>query len=395
MWLTGFDAPCMHTMYLDKPMQGHGLMQAIARVNRVFRDKPGGLVVDYLGLADSLRRALGTYTESGGKGGPAVDQEQAVIVLMTRYEICQTILHGFDWSCWTTGSASARLSLLPAAQEHILQQENGKERFLQAVLELSRAFALAVPHPEAIRIRDDVGFFQALRAAMSKTQDRDFSAKGDVDHAIRQIVSRALVSDQVIDIFAAAGLKNPDISILSDAFLTDVCQMEHKNVAVELLRKLLNDEVKRREKQNIVQARSFAELLENSVRRYQKRAITAAQVLEELLELARTVREAHKRGDDLGLSPDELAFYDALGVNDAAVQELGDATLRLIARDLVATIRNNITVDWHVRDNVQARMRILIKRLLRKYGYPPDKQESATTLVLEQAVVLSDAWEPT
>ena len=392
MWLTGFDAPCMHTMYLDKPMQGHGLMQAIARVNRVFRDKPGGLVVDYLGLADSLRRALRTYTESGGKGGPALDQEQAAAVLITRYEICQGILHGFDWSAWTTGSAGARLSLLPAAQEHVLQQENGKARFLQAVLELSKAFALAVPHPEAIRIRDDVGFFQALRAAMAKTQDRDLTARGDVDHAIRQIVSRALVSDQVIDIFAAAGLKNPDISILSDAFLSDVGHLEHKNVAVELLRKLLNDEVKRREKQNIVQARSFAEMLENAVRRYQNRAITAAQVLEELLELARTVRESHKRGEDLGLTPDELAFYDALGVNDAAVQELGDATLRLIARDLVATVRNNVTIDWHVRESVRAKLRVVVKRLLRKYGYPPDKAETATQLVLEQAVVLSEGW---
>lgn len=392
MWLTGFDAPCMHTMYLDKPMQGHGLMQAIARVNRVFRDKPGGLVVDYLGLADQLKKALHTYTESGGHGETALDQEEAVALMLERYEICCGIFHGFDWSAWTHASAAKRLSVLPAAQEHVLAQDGGKDRVLQTVTELSKAFALAVPHDEAIRIRDDVGFFQAVRAAIAKTSVGDRKASGDLDHAIRQIVSKAVVSDEVIDIFAAAGLKNPDISILSDQFLADVRGMSHKNLAVELLRKLLNDEVKARSKHNLVQARSFADLLEKSVRRYQNRAIEAAQVIEELIGLAKDMRAAEKRGEDLGLSSDELAFYDALEVNDSAVQVLGDETLRTIARELVDSVRKNVSIDWTVKESVRAKLRVIVKRILKKYGYPPDKQEAATNTVLQQAELLSDAW---
>jgi len=392
MWLTGFDAPCMHTMYIDKPMQGHGLMQAIARVNRVFRDKPGGLVVDYLGLADQLKKALHTYTESGGHGETALDQEEAVALMLERHEICCGIFHGFDWEHWTSGTPAQRLSLLPAAQEHVLAQEEGKDRLLQAVTELSKAFALAVPHDEAIRIRDDVGFFQAVRTAIAKTSVGDRKASGDLDHAIRQIVSKAMASDEVIDIFAAAGLKNPDISILSDQFLADVRGMEHKNLAVELLRKLLNDEVKTRSKHNLVQARSFAELLEKSVRRYQNRAIEAAQVIEELIELAKEMREADKRGKDLGLTTDELAFYDALEVNDSAVKVLGDDTLRMIARELVETVRRNVTIDWTVKESVRAKLRVIVKRILRKYGYPPDKQDAATNTVLQQAELLSDFW---
>jgi len=392
MWLTGFDAPCMHTMYLDKPMQGHGLMQAIARVNRVFRDKPGGLVVDYLGLADQLKAALHTYTESGGQGETALDQEEAVAVMLERYEVCVGLFHGFDWSAWTTGTPTARLSVLPAAQEHILTQEDGKERLLQVVTELSKAFALAVPHEEAIRIRDDVGFFQAVRTAIAKTQASDRKATGDIDHAIRQIVSKAIASDQVIDIFAAAGLKNPDISILSDQFLADVRGMKHRNLAVELLKKLLNDEVKARSKHNLVQARSFADLLEKSVRRYQNRAIEAAQIIEELIELAKEMRAAQKRGDELGLTSDELAFYDALEVNDSAVQVLGDETLRTIARELVDTVKKNVSIDWTVKESVRAKLRVIVKRILRKYGYPPDKQEAATNTVLQQAELLSAVW---
>ena len=392
MWLTGFDAPCMHTMYIDKPMQGHGLMQAIARVNRVFRDKPGGLVVDYLGLADQLKRALHTYTESGGQGETALDQEEAVALMLERYEVCCTIFHGFDWSAWTSSSPAARLSVLPAAQEHVLAQESGKDRLLQVVTELSKAFALAVPHEEAIRVRDDVGFFQAVRTAIAKTQVGDRKGSGDIDHAIRQIVSKAIVSDQVIDIFAAAGLKNPDISILSDQFLADVRGMKHRNLAVELLRKLLNDEVKARSKHNLVQARSFADLLEKSVRRYQNRAIEAAQVIEELIELAREMRAAQKRGEELGLTSDELAFYDALGVSDTAVKVLGDATLRTIARELVDTVKQNVTIDWTVKESVRAKLRVIVKRILRKHGYPPDKQEAATNTVLQQAELLSDFW---
>lgn len=392
MWLTGFDAPCMHTMYIDKPMQGHGLMQAIARVNRVFRDKPGGLVVDYLGLADQLKKALHTYTESGGRGETALDQEEAVALMLERYEVCCDIFHGFDWSAWTSSSPTARLSVLPAAQEHVLAQGSGKDRLLQVVTELSKAFALAVPHEEAIRIRDDVGFFQAVRTAIGKTQVGDRRSSGDMDHAIRQIVSKAIVSEQVIDIFAAAGLKNPDISILSDEFLSDVRGMKHRNLAVELLRKLLNDEVKARSKHNLVQARSFADLLEKSVRRYQNRAIEAAQVIEELIELAKEMRAAQKRGEELGLTSDELAFYDALEVSDTAVKVLGDETLRTIARELVDTVKQNVTIDWTVKESVRAKLRVIVKRILRKYGYPPDKQEAATNTVLQQAELLSDYW---
>ncbi|MBM4777527.1 MAG: type I restriction endonuclease subunit R, partial [Archangiaceae bacterium] len=392
MWLTGFDAPCMHTMYVDKPMQGHGLMQAIARVNRVFRDKPGGLVVDYLGLADQLKKALQIYTESGGQGETALDQKEAVALMLERYERCRDLFHGFDWSAWTQGPATERLSVLPAAQEHVLAQEDGKERLLQVVTELSKAFALAVPHDEAIRIRDDVGFFQAVRAAVSKTTVGDRRASGDLDHAIRQIVSKAIVSDQVIDIFRAAGLKNPDISILSDQFLADVRDMKHRNLAVELLRKLLNDEIKARSKQNLVQSRSFGEMLEKAVRRYQNRAIEAAQVIEELIELARDMRAAQKRGDDLKLNSDELAFYDALEVSDSAVKVLGDETLRKIAQELVDSVRKNVSIDWTMKESARAKLRVIVKRILKRYGYPPDKQEMATNTVLQQAELLSDFW---
>jgi type I restriction enzyme, R subunit len=392
MWLTGFDAPCMHTMYIDKPMQGHGLMQAIARVNRVFRDKPGGLVVDYLGLADQLKQALHTYTESGGQGETALDQEEAVALMLERYEVCCDLFHGFDWSAWTGSSPAARLSVLPAAQEHVLAQESGKEQLFQVVTELSKAFALAVPHDEAIRIRDDVGFFQAVRSAIAKTHVGERRASGDMDHAIRQIVSKAIASDQVIDIFAAAGLKNPDISILSDQFLADVREMKHRNLAVELLRKLLNDEVKARSKHNLVQARSFADLLEKSVLRYQNRAVEAAQIIEELIALAKEMRAAQKRGDELGLTSDELAFYDALEVSDTAVKVLGDDTLRTIARELVDTVKKNVTIDWSVKESVRAKLRVIVKRILRKYGYPPDKQEAATNTVLQQAELLSGFW---
>jgi len=392
MWLTGFDAPCMHTMYVDKPMQGHGLMQAIARVNRVFRDKPGGLVVDYLGLADQLKRAMHTYTESGGHGDTAIDQEEAAALMLEKYEVCSGLFHGFDWSPWTEGSPAQRLSLLPAAQEHVLQQEGGKERLMQTVSELSKAFALAIPHEEAMRIRDDVGFFQAVRSALAKTSTSERRASGDMDLAIRQIVSKAVASDQVIDIFVAAGLKNPDISILSDEFLAEVRGMEHKNLAVELLRKLLNEEVQNRSRRNLVQSRSFGELLEKSVRRYQNRAIEAAQIIEELIELAKEMREAAARGEKLHLTSDELAFYDALEVNDSAVKVLGDDTLKTIARELVETVRRNVTIDWTVKESVRAKLRVIVKRILRKYGYPPDKQEAATNTVLQQAELLSDCW---
>ena len=392
MWLTGFDAPSLHTMYVDKPMRGHGLMQAIARVNRVFGKKPGGLVVDYLGLAHELKAALATYTESGGRGRTAIDQEEAVAVMLEKYEVCCGLFDGFDWGAWTSGRPEKRVALLPAAQEHILSQEDGKNRLLRAVRELSQAFALAVLHEEAVRIRDDVGFFQAVRSVLAKGVPGDRKSPEEIDIAIRQIVSRAVSADEVIDIFAAAGLKKPDISILSEEFLAEIRGMPQRNLAVEVLRKLLDGEIKTRSRKNIVLARSFAEMLENSIRRYQNRAIETVQVIEELIGLARDLREADRRGEELKLTDDEVAFYDALGVNDSAVKVLGDETLRTIAQELVRAVRGNIKIDWTVRENVRAEMRVIIKRILRRYGYPPDKQARATELVLEQAEVLCNEW---
>jgi type I restriction enzyme R subunit len=392
MWLTGFDAPCLHTMYVDKPMRGHGLMQAIARVNRVFKDKPGGLVVDYLGLANELRQAMAVYTESGGQGQTAIDQAEAVAVMLEKYEVCLGIFHGFDWSAWTAGDAGARLSLLPAAQEHVLQQEDGKNRLVKAVTELSKAFALSVPHDDALAIQDDVAFFQAVRSVLTKSAIGDRRRPDELDYAIRQIVSRAVASDEVIDIFAAAGLKKPDISILSDEFLAEVRGLPQRNLAVETLRKLLEGEIKTRGQRNVVQARSFAEMLEKAIRRYRNRALETAAVIEELIALAREMREADKRGEALGLTEEEIAFYDALEVNDSAVQVLGDETLRTIAQELVQAVRNSVTIDWTLRENVRARIRVMVKRILRRYGYPPDKQEKATQTVLEQAEVLCKDW---
>ena len=392
MWLTGFDAPSLHTMYVDKPMRGHGLMQAIARVNRVFKDKPGGLVVDYLGLAQDLKQALATYTESGGTGRTALNQEEAVAVMLEKHEVCCALFHGFDWTKWTTGTPQERLSLLLAAQEHVLAQEDGKERCLNAVRELSQAFALAVPHPETTRIRDDVGFFQSVRMRLLKRAESEARPQEELDLAVRQIISRAVASEGVMDIFAAAGLDKPDISVLSDEFLAEVRGMPHRNLAVELLQKLLRGEVSARRRKNVVQARSFAEMLEQTLRRYQNRAIEAAQVIEELIELAKEMREANARGERLGLSDDELAFYDALETNDSAVQVLGDEALRAIARQLVETVRNNVTIDWTLRENVRANLRRLVRRILRRHRYPPDKQEKATLTVLEQAEVLSEGW---
>jgi type I restriction enzyme R subunit len=392
MWLTGFDAPSLSTMYIDKPMRGHGLMQAIARVNRVFKDKPGGLVVDYLGLAQELKTALATYTESGGTGRTALNQEEAVAVMLEKHEICSGLFHGFNWSKWTTGTPAERLGLLPAAQEHILAQENGKDRCIGSVRELSQAFALAVPHEAALRIRDDVAFFQAVQAVLAKRAPSDARPEEDIDHAVRQIISRAVTPGGVVDIFAAAGLAKPDISILSEEFLAEVRGMPQRNLAVELLQKLLKGELRTRSRKNLVQARSFAELLEQTIRRYQSRAIEAAAVIEELIQLAREMRESSARGEALGLSEDEIAFYDALEANDSAVKVLGEPTLRAIAQELVKTVRANVSIDWTLRENVRAQLRVLVKRILRRYGYPPDKQEQATQLVLEQAEVLSEGW---
>jgi type I restriction enzyme R subunit len=315
-----------------------------------------------------------------------------VAVLMEKYEICCGLFHGFDHSRWTTGAPQERLGLLPPAQEHILAQENGKDRCIRAVRELSQAFALAVPHEEALRIRDDVAFFQAVQAVLAKRAPADTRPEEDLDQAVRQIISRAVAPEGVMDIFAAAGLEKPDISVLSDEFLAEVRDMPQRNLAVELLQKLLKGEIKIRRRKNVVQARSFAEMLERTLRKYQNRAIEAAQVIEELIGLAKEMREANARGEQLGLTEDELAFYDALETNDSAVKVLGDETLRDIARELVETVRINVTIDWTLRENVRAQLRVLVKRILRKHGYPPDKQEKATQTVLEQAALLSEAW---
>jgi len=391
MWLTGFDAPCLHTMYLDKPMRSHGLMQAIARVNRVFKDKPGGLVVDYLGLAAELRKALAAYTESGGKGTPTLDQNEAAAVMLEKYEVCCVMFHGFNYQRLLTAPPSERMSGILAAMEHIVAQREGKARFLQVVTELSKAFALSVPHDEALRIRDEVAFFQTIRAALVKSTPSVGKAKEDLDAAIRQIVSKAVASDEVVDIFGAAGLKKPDISILSDEFLEDIRRLPHRNLAAELLQKLLSDEIKVRSRRHLVQSRNFSAMLEESILRYQNRSIEAAQVITNLIELATQMRAAHRRGENLGLSDEELAFYDALEVNDSAVKVLDDENLRIIARELVETVRRNVTIDWAVKETAKAKLRVMVRRILRKHGYPPDKQEKATQTVLEQAELLG--WE--
>ena len=325
-------------------------------------------------------------------GRTALNQDEAVGVMLEKYEICCGLFHGVDWSKWTSGTPQERLGLLPLAQEHILGQENGKDRCVRAVRELSQAFALAVPHDDALRIRDDVAFLQAVQAVLAKRVPGDARPEEELDHAVRQIISRAVAPEGVVDIFAAAGLAKPDISILSDDFLAEVRGIPQRNLAVELLQKLLKGELIARRRKNVVQARSFAEMLEQTIRRYQNRAIEAAQVIEELIQLAKDMREANARGEKLGLAEDELAFYDALETNDSAVKVLGDETLLIIARELVATVRNNVTIDWTLRENVRAQLRVLVKRILRKYGYPPDKQEKATQTVLEQAEVLSAGW---
>ena len=393
MWLTGFDAPCLHTMYADKPMQGHGLMQAIARVNRVFRDKPGGLVVDYLGLADQLKKALITYTESGGQGNPTFDTAQAIAVMLEKHGIACDIMHGFNWDKWTRGTPTERLQLIPAGQEHILEQEDGKKRWVQVVTELSRAFALCAASDEATAIRDDVSFFQALQAALSKQSSTNRKTPEQIDAAIRQLVSKAITTEgQVIDVFTAAGLPKPDISILSDQFLAEVRGLKHKNVAAELLEKLLKDELKVRSKCNLVQSRIFSEKLKKTLNAYHNRAISTMQVIEELIKLAKDLDAATKRGEDMGLTDDEIAFYDALASNDSAVQAMGDDKLRLIAAELITQVKKSVTIDWTLRESARAKIKVMVKRILNKHGYPPDLQEEAVKTVLAQAELLCAEW---
>jgi type I restriction enzyme R subunit len=393
MWLTGFDAPCLHTMYADKPMQGHGLMQAIARVNRVFRDKPGGLVVDYLGLADQLKKALITYTESGGQGDPTFDTAQAIAVLLEKHGIACDLMHGFNWEKWTTGKPTERLQLIPAGQEHILEQEDGKQRWVQVVTELSRAFALCAASDEATQIRDDVSFFQALQAALNKQTVNHNKTPEQIDAAIRQLVSKAITTEgQVIDVFTAAGLPKPDISILSDQFLAEVRGLKHKNVAAELLEKLLKDELKVRSRRNLVQSQVFSEKLKKTLNGYHNRAISTMQVIEELIQLAKDLDAATKAGKDMGLTDDEKAFYDALAANDSAVSAMGDAKLKVIAAELITQVKKSVTIDWTLRESARARIKVMVKRILNKHGYPPDLQDAAVQTVLAQAELLCAEW---
>lgn len=389
MWLTGFDVPSLHTMYLDKPMKGHNLMQAIARINRVYKDKPGGLVVDYLGVASALREALQTYTLSGGKGTPTLDQNEAVAVMNEKFEIVLQLFYGFNYTRYFDAPTSTQLQIILDAQEFILGVEDGEKRLRQYVLELSKAFALSVPHEDALAIREDLAFFQAVNTRLGRLTEK---GKSDEDYglAIRQIVDKAIAPAGVVDIFAAAGLDRPNLSVLSEEFLAEIKGMERKNLAIEALQKLLNDEVKTRFATNAVKARSFAEMLEKALQRYKNNAIEAAQVIEELIGIAREMKAAESEGQQFGLSSDEVAFYDALVANGTAQSILGDDKLRELARMLVQRVRSNVTVDWTIRESARARLRVEVKRLLKEYGYPPDQEKLATDLVLEQASLFAD-----
>ncbi len=392
MWLTGFDNPCLHTMYVDKPMRGHTLMQAIARVNRVFRDKPGGLVVDYIGVAEDLRDALGTYTSSGGRGDIKVDQSEAVAFMLEKFEILQDMFYGFDYTRFFDMDRNEKLRFIPWTVDFILGLENGRERFVKHVIELSKAFALSVPADEALKISDHVAFFQMVKASMVKRTPDSQQKPIDYSAAIKQILSRAIVSDGVVDLFESVGIKKPELSILSDEFLAQLRKLPQKNLAVEMLKRLINDEIKLFAKKNMIQSRAFSEMLRNSILRYKNRQIETAKVIEELIELAKDMQQARKRGEDLGLSEDELAFYDALSENKSAVEIMGDVKLKAIALKLVETMRNNVTIDWTIRENVKAKLRVQIKRLLRRYGYPPDLRVQAIKTVLEQAEYLCRDW---
>lgn len=405
MWLTGFDAPSMHTMYVDKPMKGHGLMQAIARVNRVFRDKPAGLIVDYIGIAQNLKSALAQYSPRD-KENTGIDEGQATAQMREKYEVVRDMYHGFDYLTALGGTPQQRLVMMAGAIEWILDKQqqwaatettdegkkNAQRRYQDAVLALSTAYALASASDEARAIREEVGFFQAIREALVKSATGSGISTQERDLAIRQIVSRAVVSTEIVDILKAAGIQSPDISILSDEFLAEVQQMEKKNLALEALRKLVNDGIRSRSKSNIVQTKAFSERLEDAIARYHANAITTAEVLQELIQIAKDIRAARARGEEQGLSTDEIAFYDALAENDSAVQVIGDDKLKVIAHELLVSLKGNISVDWARRDSARARMRVLVKRILRKYGYPPDLQDAAVQTVLQQAEALSAMW---
>ncbi|MDD4352497.1 MAG: type I restriction endonuclease subunit R [Candidatus Gracilibacteria bacterium] len=393
MWLTGFDVPCLHTLYIDKLMKGHTLMQAIARVNRVFLDKPGGLIVDYIGIGNALKEALSFYSKSGGKGDPAETQAKALELLIEKMEIVRQIFHGFDYMPFFTAITSERLSLILQAEEFILTQDQGKTRFIKESTALSKLFALAVPHEDALSLSEEIAFFQSVRARLLKFEGPGGGGdERNYESAIRQIVNQAVESTKVIDIFDAAGIKKPDISLLSEEFLKDVKEMKHKNLGLELLKKILSDEIKIRLKFNLTEGKNLLEMLESSIKKYQNNLLTTAEIIEELLAIARQIRTVDGLAEKLKLSKDEFAFYTALEVNDSAVLVLGDETLKKIAREIAEKVKKNATIDWTMKESARAKLMVIVKRTLNKYGYPPDKQQKAVDTVLKQAEVLADFW---
>jgi len=391
MWLTGFDAPCLHTMYIDKPMKGHNLMQAIARVNRVYKDKPGGLIVDYLGIATDLKKALSFYSDAGGKGDPTLMQEQAVDLMLEKLEVVDQMFHGFDYEEYLDADTSRKLSIILAAEEHILGLDDGKKRFINEVTALSKAFAIAIPHEQAMDVKDEVSFFQAVKARLTKFDGTGTGKTNEeLETTIRQVIDQALVSEQVIDVFDAAGIKKPDISILSEDFLMELKGMEHKNVALEVLKKLLNDEIRARAKKNLVKSKSLMEMLENSIKKYHNKVLTAAEVIEELIKLSKDIVKMDDEAKAMNLSDFEYAFYTAVADNKSAKELMQQDKLRELAIKLTETIRKNASIDWTLKESVKAKLRVAVKRLLRKYGYPPDMQKLATDTVLKQAEMIAN-----
>jgi len=391
MWLTGFDVPCLHTLYIDKPMRGHNLMQAIARVNRVYKDKTGGLIVDYLGIAADLKKALSFYSDSGGKGDPAVAQEKAVQVMLEKLEIVSQMFHGYPYEDYFEAETGKKLSIILAAEEHILSLDNGKKRFIDEVIALSQAFSIAIPHEQAMDAKEEVAFFQAVKARLAKF-DRTGPGKTDeeIETAIRQVIDQALITEQVIDVFDAAGIKKPDISILPEDFLLEVHNMEHKNLALEVLKKLLNDEIRTRLKKNLIQGKTLMEMLENSIKKYHNKILTAAEVIEELIKLSKEIKEMDKEPKEMGLSDFEYAFYTAIANNDSARQVMKKDKLRELAVVLFEKVRENASIDWTIKESVRAKLKVIVKRILRQYGYPPDMQMLATETVLKQAEMIAE-----
>ncbi|MBN1189349.1 MAG: DUF3387 domain-containing protein [Dehalococcoidales bacterium] len=393
MWLTGFDVPCLHTMYIDKLMKGHTLMQAIARVNRVYLDKQGGLIVDYIGIGTALKEALIFYSKSGGQGNPAEMQEKALEMLLEKMEVVRQMFHGFDYSGFFTTGTSGRLTLILQAAEFVLGLLQGKERFLKEATALSQLLALAVPHEDALALTAEIAFFQSIRARLLKFEGEDGNKAGkNFESAIRQIINQAVSSTEVIDIFDAAGIKKPDISLLSEEFLADVKEMHNKNLGLELLKKILNDEIKVRLKYSIIEGKNLLEMLENAIKKYQNNLLTTAEIIEKLIEIARQIRAVDGLAEKLNLNKDEFAFYTALEINDSAVKVLGDETLKTIAREIADKVRKNVTIDWNMKESARARLMVLVRRTLNKYGYLPDKQQKAVDTVLKQAEVLADYW---